>query len=137
MKEAIKLKLLAELKAEMAGKKKLEALCNTDVRQEQEYVHWSVEECRTAFRLQTRMFECRANMPRRYKQDLTCRACRPDPASELEGHNETQEHLELCTGYSELWLRLGPMSPLTEARYFMKVKHKRKRKQRVTVSSHS
>ena len=49
VKEAIKLGHQAELKAELAGKKKLEALCNTDFRQEREYVHWSVEECRTAF----------------------------------------------------------------------------------------
>ena len=74
------------------------------------------------------MFDCRANMSSSYKQDLTSRACRPDPASGLEGHNETKEHLKLCTWYSELWLGLGPMSPLTEARYFMKVKHKKRPK---------
>ena len=127
MKEAIRLNHLVALKAEMVDKKKLEALYKTDLRKEQEYVSWSLEECRMAFRLQNLMFDCRANMPTRYKRDLTCRACRPDPAAGLDGHVETQEHLELCTGYSELWLGLGPMTPQTVVRYFIKVRNKRKK----------
>ena len=55
LKDAIKMIHLAYLKAEMVGKTKLEAIARTDMRKEQEYVHWSVEDCRTAFRLQTRM----------------------------------------------------------------------------------
>ena len=125
LKDAIKMNHLASLKAEMVGKIKLEAIARTDMRKEQEYVHWSVEDCRTAFRLQTRIFDCRANMPTRYKRDLICRACRTDPATGMEGHEETQEHLEVCTGYSELWLGLGPMTPLAVVRYFSRVKHKR------------
>ena len=69
-------------------------------------------------------------MPTRYKRDLICRACRTDPATGMEGHDETQEHLEVCTGYSELWLGLGPMTPLAVVRYFSRVKHKRKREQK-------
>jgi hypothetical protein len=129
VKEAIRLNHLVALKAEMADKKKLEALYKTDLRKEQEYVSWSLEECRMAFRLQNLMFDCRANMPTRYKRDLTCQACRPDPAAGLDGHVETQEHLELCAGYSELWLGLGPMTPQTVVRYFIKVRNKRKKTQ--------
>ena len=93
----------------MVGKTKLEVVARTEMRKEQEYVHWSVEDCITAFCLQTRMFDCWAKMPTRYKRDLTCRACLTDPATGMDSHEETQEHLEVCTGYSELWLGLGPM----------------------------
>jgi hypothetical protein len=129
VKEAIRLNHLSALKAEMAGKKKLEALYNSDMRKEQEYVSWCLEECRMAFRLQNRMFECRSNMPTRYHRDLICRACRPDPAAGMDGHEETQEHLKVCVGYSECWQGIGPMTPLAVVRYFMKVKHKRKKVQ--------
>ena len=75
------------------------------------------------------MFECRSNMPTRYHLDLICRACRPDPAAGMDGHEETQEHLEVCVGYSECWQGIGPMTPLALVRYFMKVKYKRKKMQ--------
>ena len=118
---------LVALKAEMVDKKKLEAHYKADLRKD--YVSWSLEECIMAFRLQNPMFDCRANMPSRYKRDLTCQACRPDPAAGLVGHVETQEQLELCIGYSELWLGLGPMTPQTVVRYFIKVRNKRKKTQ--------
>ena len=99
-----------------------------------------------AFRLQNKIFDYRVNMPARYKRDLACRACRGDPAGRLEDEDESQDHrgnaagrmedcdesqdhLEVCPGYSELWLGLGPMSPLTRARFFMRVQHKRKKNQ--------
>ena len=110
VKEAIRLNHLSALKAEMAGKKKLEALYNSDMKKEQEYVSWCLEECRMAFRLQNRMFECRSNMPTRYHRDLICRACRPDPAAGMVGHEETQEHLKVCVGYSGCWQGIGPMT---------------------------
>ena len=58
---------------------------------------------------------------------MTCRAYRTDPATGMDGHEESQEHLEVCTGHSKLWLELGPMTPLTVVRYFLGVKLKRKR----------
>ena len=130
VKEAIRLNHLTALKSEMVGRKKLEALYKSDIRTEQEYVHWSLEDCRMAFRLQNRMFDCRANMPTRYKRDLTCRACQPDPAAGLEGHEEIQEHLEVCAGYSECWLGIGPMTPRAVVRYFSRVRNKRKKEQK-------
>ena len=94
-----------------------------------------------AFRLQNKMFDCRVNMPSRYKRDLMCRGCRGDPASGMEDYeksqdpargledcDESQDHLEVCPGYSELWLGLGPMSPLTRVRFFMRVQNKRKKR---------
>ena len=91
-KEAIQLHSLKELKEEMTGKIKLRELSKCDLRQHQHYMDWSVEESRMAFRLQTRMLDCRANMPSKYKRDMICRACRPDPATGLDGQEETQDH---------------------------------------------
>ena len=105
-------------------------MSRADMRKAQEYVGWSVAECRMGFRLQTRMFDCRWNMPSRYKRDLACRACPPDPATGLAGQeDETQEHLEVCRGYSDLWQGLGPMTPLSRVRYFLKVKSRRSKEQ--------
>ena len=146
VKEAIRLDHLVKLKLQMSAKKKLEELSRCDLRTAQEYVSWRVEDCRMAFRLQNKMFDCRMIMPARYKRDLACRACRGDPADGLEDEDESQDHrgdaagrmedcdesqdhLEVCPGYSELWLGLGPMSPLTRVRFFMRVQHKRKKNQ--------
>jgi hypothetical protein len=130
IKEAIQISNLAKLKADMQGKVKLEELSQTDVRQAQEYVNWSVEECRMGFRLQTKMLDCRSNMPRRYKRDLACRACPPNPATGLAGQEEeTQDHLEVCRGYSDLWQGLGPLTPLSRVKYFIKLKNRRSKEQ--------
>ena len=93
---------------------KLQELSQSDTRVPQEYVSLTVEEYRMAYRLQTKMFDCRANMPSRYKRDLMCRARQTDPASWQEGQEEKQEHLEICRGYSELWQGLGTMTPNLE-----------------------
>ena len=45
-------------------------MAQCDLRTPQEYVSWRVEESRMAFRLQTRMLECRANMPTKFRRDL-------------------------------------------------------------------
>ena len=36
-----------------------------------------------------------------------------------------EDHLEICIGYSELWKGLGPMTPRSRVRYFIRVKNKR------------
>ena len=92
VKEAIRLDHLVKLKLQMSAKKKLEELSRCDLRTAQEYVSWRVEDCRMAFRLQNKMFDCRVNMPARYKRDLACRACRGDPAGGLEDEDESQDH---------------------------------------------
>ena len=38
---------------------------------------------------------------------------------------ESQEHLESCPGYSELWQGLGPYSLVSRCRFFQRVKVKR------------
>jgi hypothetical protein len=40
----------------------------------------------------------------------------------------------VCPGYSELWEGLGPASPETTVRYFMRVKMKRLKQQQKTTA---
>ena len=106
-----------------------------------------------AFRLETFQFDCRVNMPTRYGRDVRCRGCNPglkeqDQEKEQENEQEqeaqeqeeqeqveeSQEHLESCPGFSELWQGLGPYSLLTRCRFFQRVKTKRlKQKQQMTA----
>ena len=81
-------------------------------------------------------------MPTRYGRDLRCRGCNPgltgqgkeheqeqqqehEHEQEQEEQVESQEHLESCPGYSELWEGLGPASLLSRCRFFQRVKQKR------------
>ena len=92
--------------------------------------------------------DCRVNMPTRYKKDLKCRACQPagrDPSSSQcidtsqpasreptssqaanqPTSDEDQDHIELCSGYAELWRDLGPYNQRARVQFFMRVKVKR------------
>ena len=143
VKEAIKVHHLQFLKDSMTGQK-LESMKRTDMRERRHYTKLRVDECRMAFRLEVFQFECRANMPTRYKRDLRCRACGPgagqqdkeqDETEEQqqqqdeEWHIEDQDHLEICPGYSELWAGLGPLTEQSRIKYFMRVKLKRLKQQ--------
>ena len=109
------------------------------MRVRKKYTKWKAELCRMAFRLETYQFECRANMPTRYNRDLVCRACSPRQEQEQgdkeqeerqqEQCEENQEHLEVCTGYAELWSDLGPATEESRVQYFMRVKLKRLKRQ--------
>ena len=72
-------------------------------------------------------------MPTRYGHDLRCRACCPlaeeGAEQEKEQHEESQEHLEQCRGYAELWQGLGPYTMESRCRFFMRVKIKRLQQQ--------
>ena len=86
VKEAIKLSSLRDVKAEMAGKTKLQELALCDLREHQSYIDWSGEVSRMAFLLQNRMLDCRANMPARYRRDkifqgLPTKPCHRDGGS--------------------------------------------------------
>ena len=114
---------------------KLEKMKTTDMRYRRGYTKLSVKECRMAFRLEVFQFECRANMPTRYGRDLWCRACGPGQGEQQQEEQiEDQDHLEVCPGYSELWEGLGPASPETTVRYFMRVKRKRLKQQQKTAA---
>ena len=128
IQKAIKYDFLKYLKSELKGQK-LKEMANSDVSTRREYTGWSLAECRMAYRLETHMFICRANMPRMYGRDLTCRGCTPEADKGKIGPVEDQDHLEWCPGYSTLWAGLGPASARARVQYFMKVDHKRRTKQ--------
>ena len=77
IKKAVKYRHLTQFKKELTGDK-LQEMANTDVSERRAYTSWSVLECRMSYRLETRIFICRANMPTMFKRDLTCRACTPE-----------------------------------------------------------
>ena len=145
VKEAIRFHHLQYLKDEMKGKK-VEIMARSDMRNRRKYTRYGIEDCLMAFRLETFQFDCRANMPNRYGRDLRCRGCNPgltgqgeeqkqqqeheqvqekEKEQEEQEQVESQEHLESCPGYSELWEGLGHYSLLTRCRFFQRVKLKR------------
>ena len=128
------------------------------MRERSQYAKLQIDECRMAFRLEVFQFESRGNMPSRYKRDLRCRACvigeqgeggqeqeqnenkqkEQEEQKEDQWNTEDQKHLEIFSGYSELWDGLGPLKEQFRIKYFMRVKLKRlKRLQRREESSSS
>ena len=106
IKEAILYNHLKELKKEIKRFEKLDDISNDDFRQTQSYMkHHSLEFCRMAFRLRTKQFRCRANMPKLFGDVLWCHSC---SSSENEGPGgtptppESQHHLQQCLAYSQL-----------------------------------
>ena len=50
--------------------------------------------------------------------------------AEQEEHDETQDHIEVCRGYANLWDGLGPNTMKSRrCRYFMRVKAKKLKQQ--------
>ena len=125
IKKAIKYDHLKALKLQLTGRK-LKLMANSDIRERREYTSWSLLECRMAYRLETQMFLCRANMPSMYGRDLTCRACTPGAADGAVGPEEDQDHLEVCPGYASLWAGLGPMTIQSRVNFFMRVDKRRR-----------
>ena len=127
IRKAIKYDHWKSLKLDLKGEK-LMTMSNSDVSIRREYTTWRLEECRMAYRLETKMFVCRANMPTLFRRDLTCRACTPGADQGVAGPVEDQDHLEVCPGYASQWAGLGPMSNRTRVQYFMRVDSKRRSK---------
>ena len=125
VKKAVKYDHHKSLKLQLKGKK-LQQMANSDVSSRKEYTGWSLLECRMAYRLETQMFICRGNMPAMYGRDLTCRACTPGAEDGAVGPDEDQDHIEVCPGYASLWAGLGPMTPRSRVKYFMRVDNRRR-----------
>ena len=87
--------------------------------------HYNLEFSRMAFRLRTRQFRCRANMPKLYGDILWCHSCSAGPEDGPGGGPapvESQGHLEVCAAYSHL--RVGRDVELCledRVRYFMEL----------------
>ena len=121
-----------DLKNEMKRFDKLEEIRNGDFRGMQPYMkHYSMEFSRMAFRLRTRQFKCRVNMPKMYGDILWCHSCSTGPEEGPEGCSaplESQRHLELCVAYSHL--RVGKDVELCfedKVRYFLELSLERDR----------
>ena len=67
-------------KEEMKKYRKLDDISDGDFRKMQGYMkHHNLEFSRMAFRLRTRQFRCRANMPKLYGDVLWCHSCSSGP----------------------------------------------------------
>ena len=77
-----------------------------------------------AFRLQNKMFDCRVNMPSRYKRDLMCRGCQGDPASGMEDYDKSQDPARGLEDCDESQDHLEVL----EVQFFMRVQNKRKKR---------
>ena len=84
--DAIMFHHLKNLKEEMKveAPKKLKKMSQKDLRKFQSYCEMTLAECRMGFRLDYYMLDCRANLKKRYKNDLVCRACVPGVEAERE-----------------------------------------------------
>ena len=102
-------------------------MSNSDVSKRREYTGWSVQECQMAFRLETRMFVCRANMPTLYVCMYCMTTADRDGPGPVTGPVEDQEHLKCCHGYASQWAGLGPMTPRTRVNYFLGVDSMRRK----------
>ena len=100
-----------EMKLEMCGYKKLEAVKNDDFTKLPEYMNdKSLARARMAFRIKSEMVnKIKMNYKGSYKNNLACDKCEG-------GQNETQCHAMLCPGWAEQrdGLDLSQMSDMVE-----------------------
>ena len=132
MEEAIFYNHYKQMKIEMKSKRKLDQITDGDFTKIQGYMkHHNMEFTRMAFRLRTRQFRCRANMPKLYGDVMWCHSCSTGPEEGPGGDPapvESQGHLEVCLAYSHL--RVGRDVELCQedkVRYFMELSGKREK----------
>ena len=126
MEEAVFYNHYKSLKEEMKKYRKLDSISDGDFTEMQGYMkHYNLEFSRMAFRLRTRQFRCRANMPKLYGDILWCHSCSTGPEDGPGGGPapvESQGHLEVRAAYSHL--RVGRDVELCledRVRYFMEL----------------
>ena len=96
LEEAVAYADYKEMKEEMNKYVKLQEVKDSDMRQEQDYMHEkAVDKATKAFRLRTKMTKCvKMNYKNLYKGNLKCDKCE-------SGDEDTQEHLMVCMGWEE------------------------------------
>ena len=115
--EAIVCSSAQELKEQMAGLTKLEAISKEDLRVRQNYMETlSLEDARLEFRWRTGMLDNRANMGRHYT-GKTCPHCED---RREEGAIETSRHWLSCTAYSDLRRGLDPEDDIQDRVVFLR-----------------
>ena len=133
MEEAVFYNHYKHLKDDTKKMRKLDDISNGNFTRIQNYMkHHSLEFCQMAFRLRTRQFRCRANMPKLYRDELWCHACSAgleDGPGCQRAPLESQGHIELCLAYS--YLRVGRDVELCQedkVRYFVELSVERERR---------
>ena len=122
LEDALEIYNLKTTKEEMGDKQKYKEMKHEDIRKPQKFLQeMNLEECSVAMRVKCYMVDCPGNMRAKYKGREICLKCKLKPEFQGPGMRETQEHLELCSGYSEL--RVGrDLSNFTDkVAYFMDV----------------
>ena len=103
MEDALVTYNLKLTKEEMGDKLKYQEMKNEDIRKPQKFLEeMNLEECSIAMRVKCFMMDCPGNMRARYKGRETCLRCKLKPEFQGPAMRETQGHLEVCSGYSEL-----------------------------------
>ena len=126
VEEAVFYNHYKSLKEEMKKYRKLDSISDGDFTEMQGYMkHYNLEFSRMAFRLRTRQFRCRANMPKLYGDILWCHSCSAGPEDGPGGGPapvESQGHLEVCAAYSHLTVgRDVELCMEDRVRYFMEL----------------
>ena len=116
---------LKSVKNELKGDK-VQEMSRSYISTRRLYTARSLNECQMAYRLEIKMFICRANMPKLYKRDLVCRSCTPEADNGASGPIEDQDHIEVCPNLSNLWVGLGPLTARARVQYFLRVDHKKR-----------
>ena len=115
--EAIVCSSTQELKEQMAGLTKLEAISKEDLRARQGYMETlSLEDARLEFRWRTGMLDNRANMGRSYT-GKTCPHCED---GREDGAIETSRHWLSCMAYSDLRRGLNPEEDIQDRVVFLR-----------------
>ena len=103
VEEAIRTHHLKALKIEMEPMKKCKDIKNTDMRKIQTFLTTSnLEESCIGMRIKTYMIKCAGNMSRLYRGREECIMCILKPSVQGPNQWETQDHMELCSGYEHL-----------------------------------
>ena len=88
---------------EMGNKLKYQEMKNVDIRKPQKFLeHMNLEEYSIAMRVKCFMVDCPGNMRARYKGREACLRCTLKPEFQGPATRETQGHIEVYSGYSEL-----------------------------------
>ena len=109
-------------KEEMGDKKKYVNMKNDDIRKPQKFLEeMNIEECSVAMRVKCFMVDCPGNMKARYKGREVCLKCKLKPGFQGPAMRETQQHLEVCEGYSEQRVGRDLANFSEKVAYFMEV----------------
>ena len=133
IKEAIFYHHMKDLKVDMKRFEKLDDVSDGDFRSIQSYMkNFCLESTRMGFRLRTKQFRCRVNMPKLFGGVLWCHSCSTGPEDGPDGGPaplESQSHLEQCVAYSHIREGKNVKESFEDkTKYFMELSEERERR---------